>query len=339
MLFFLLLHIVAFLCIVNVFPSVILSVAAAAVGKKSQIPPNSNVLFISVSMEPHVAQSMALAAEILKVRNKGLNVTMLAYKSSKPVLLKSLTKGEVKLFKHKNESVSPFQRHHINKRMAQSSSDGFPLYLEALVGNYVSEVNYLRKLISTFKPTFAVIDIMAISALDLFDDLHIPYAIFYPYSSLGLFGVGASSAEEDRLALPSFLSADGISTMSRWQRICNLYENFRFRRSMSYVYRIINEQRAAVNLPTHSELFKSYKEHPIIVQTVHGLEYTRKLSPLVRLVGLPVDMTPSEYKKLPSSKGEAQLLGWLRIPDKPLIYVSKIKENETVKECNPPSSV
>jgi hypothetical protein len=138
------------------------SLLLVAVHARSSIPPKSRVLFVSTSSDSTISQAMAAVAEILKVRNNESSVLMVAYRSCKEKILKSLSKEEIRVFKHQNSSFDEEARAVINSIESQVVFRGFHAKLGERLKNYDNETLVLKKVAQEFKPSLVVIDIWAL---------------------------------------------------------------------------------------------------------------------------------------------------------------------------------
>ncbi|EQC34229.1 hypothetical protein SDRG_08431 [Saprolegnia diclina VS20] len=129
-------------------------------------------------------------------------------------------------------------------------------------------------------PTIVVADRYAFAAMDVANNLSLPFIIHNPFLLLDI--------DDPPSYVPAPFSQYPMATQTVWQRCANGLHRLRFRLGNAAVAASLAKARSEFALPSTP----SYGERLVLTNTVFGLEHPRPLSPLHRLVGALTSLSP-----------------------------------------------
>jgi len=155
----------------------------------------------------------------------------------------------------------------------QSNWRGEKMMLNQLIDAYVPMYKTLASIFNKYSPALLVIDRAVIPAMDLAQQMKLPYIIQTRF--LGNF-VPTSSK------YPHFGTSYSIQ-MNLWQRCLNFFRPYWLLPHFLPVMRKLNQVRSKCS--DSKNLSDPFSQHLMIVGTAFGIEIPRPLPPLVQMVG------------------------------------------------------
>jgi UDP:flavonoid glycosyltransferase YjiC (YdhE family) len=147
------------------------------------------------------------------------------------------------------------------------------IMLNGLIDSYVSMYKTLKPIFQQYSPDLLVIDRAVIPAIDLAQQMNLPYIIQTRF--LGNF-VPANSK------YPRFGTSYSVH-MNLWQRCLNFFRPYWLLLHFLPAMRKLNQVRSQCT--DQKKLNDPFSQHPMIVGTAFGIEIPRPLPPFVHLVG------------------------------------------------------
>ncbi|OQS03423.1 transient receptor potential Ca2 channel (TRP-CC) family protein [Thraustotheca clavata] len=139
-----------------------------------------------------------------------------------------------------------------------------PMYLP-LLSDYAEDI-----------PSIVVVDRYTFAAMDVCNNLSVPFIINNPYLLLDI--------DNPPSYVPAPFSRYPMATQTVWQRCANGFHRLRFRLANSALATSLKKTRDELSIPLPS-MYNIYGERLVLTNTVFGLENPRPMSPLHRLVG------------------------------------------------------
>jgi hypothetical protein len=260
-----------------------------------------HLLFVSVSGYSPALQMSSTAAEWLKL-NDDSTVTFIAYPKNR-ALVESRHPRIKFVPLEGNDIITDEERYEFSVRAAQDGVSSLGYLFELFYEHYDNDIAVLNQTVLEKKPDFVVIDFFATSAFDFFAFHKIPYVSFYHCFSLGILGI------EDNPALPDVLLGDGLEDRSFLGRLRKVGSFVKIVMATSKSGRVLNGYRRKYGYPEYLAPDVNLLGRPMIVMTSFALDYPRKISPLVRVVGLYIDH--SEKSNCANVPDDHQVLKWL----------------------------
>ncbi len=157
---------------------------------------------------------------------------------------------------------------------------------------------------------------MIFSAIDFATHANLSYALLYQYAALGMLGI-----EDSSFALPSSTINAGstLSMQSLMQRTVRVLNYFSIAFAVSDAMASLNQQRSRLGFATYNDPLTNIRNHPVLVQSMLGFEYSRPLSPLTRMVGMFIEKNASYTELLPQDE---KVLQWIKKSSIPIVYIA-----------------
>jgi len=156
-----------------------------------------------------------------------------------------------------------------------------------------------------------------VSAWDYLTSRNIPYVVFYHCISLGGLGV-----EDGSFALPDFIRGTPLESQSSfWGRLSRFFSFVKLVMKMSAVTDKLNKSRRRHGFATYNAPETNIAGHPVIAPTSWGFEYSRRISPLVHLVGFIADKDDAVATS-PLTKNDGDIKEWLDASITPTQYMA-----------------
>lgn len=232
-----------------------------------------HIMFVSLPLRGHTNQMIALAQELVC---RGYQVSFAIAEEAREWLANTganFIQWEPRLettdegINDKNKSV--WQR----VSQEQSIWRGEKMMLNGLIDLYVPMYKTLLAIFQQYNPDILVIDRAVIPAMDLAQQMNIPYIIQTRF--LGNFVPSSSK-------YPRFGTSYSVE-MNIWQRLVNLFRPYLLMPHFLPVMRKLNQVRSECS--NCKKIKDPFSQSPIIVGTAFGIEIPRPLPPHVQMVG------------------------------------------------------
>ncbi|MBD2777693.1 glycosyltransferase [Iningainema tapete] len=232
-----------------------------------------HIMFVSLPLRGHTNQMIALAQELVC---RGYQVSFAIAEEAREWLANTganFIQWEPRQettdegINDKNKSV--WQR----ASQEQSIWRGEKMMLNGLIDLYVPMYKTLLAIFQQYNPDILVIDRAVIPAMDLAQQMKIPYIIQTRF--LGNFVPSSSK-------YPRFGTSYSVE-MNIWQRLVNFLRPYLLMPHFLPVMRKLNQVRSECS--NCKKIKDPFSQRPIIVGTAFGIEIPRPLPPHVQMVG------------------------------------------------------
>lgn len=279
----------------------------------------SSVLFTSTS-DKQETMTMAAVAKELKKQRPNIKILFVTYKEHESDILKFISPTELRLFTHSDECIAKEARMNISDAFKLSWDEGVSTFYGTRALSYTDEVNVIGNAFLSFTPSLMVIDYLATSAIDYATHVNASYVVYYPNTALGGMNI------ESSWAVPSSLKkVSSLGDMSLSQRIQQVLESFSLTMARSDTNHLLNEKRRALGFIEYQDPVTNIQHHPVLVHSILGFEYSRPLSPLIKMVGMHVSGESAEVLATPANEAEKKLAEWcdyrVQEEERPIVVV------------------
>ncbi len=245
-----------------------------------------HIMFVSLPLLGHANQMIVLAQELVC---RGNQVSFAIAEEAREWLVHSnahFIPWEPRL-ETTDEGINDNKKD-VWQRISQEPSiwRGEKIMLNGLIDSYVSMYKTLKPIFQQYSPDLLVIDRAVIPAMDLAQQMNLPYIIQTRF--LGNF-VPASSK------YPRFGTSYSVH-MNLWQRCLNFFRPYWLLLHFLPTMRKLNQVRSQCS--DQKKLNDPFSQHPMIVGTAFGIEIPRPLPSFVHLVG---PIFPKTIKPLSAS--------------------------------------